>query len=155
MIHIQSLTWTLVLLAATCPVTAFAQEAAASTPAANALTAQQKQTLQQVAQAAEADAKTQAAALALKAVPIVKEIDRNLLSDAVNEELDHKLSAELSQTIADLVRVAIQAKLRAAHDMAKALTPAQKKALLAEIEKPGANPDLGELIPKVFGDQKK
>ena len=154
MIHFPNVSWTLVLFAAACPLSTYAQEAAAN-PAPLALSAEQKQSLQQVAKAADADAKTQAAVLAEKLVPLIKEMDRNWLSDTVNEELDHKLSTELSHAIADLVNAALQAKLRAAHDMAKLLTAGQKKALLVELEKTGANPDLAELIPKVFGDQKK
>jgi hypothetical protein len=77
-------------------------------------------------------------------------MDRNLLSGKPDEELDRKLSSDFAAEVSNLVNGAIQAKLTAIREMVKLLSPDQKAVLLAEVEKPGANPDLAELINKVF-----
>ena len=79
-------------------------------------------------------------------MPRSKSIDRNLLSGKPDDELDRKLSADFATAVTNLVNSAVQVKLTAVREMVKVLTPAQKAALLAELEKPGANPDLAELI---------
>jgi len=111
-----------------------------------ALTAEQKQALQQKVQTLESDTKAQTEKQNAKIAGIAKDIDRNLLSGKPSEELDRKLSADFAAQVTNLVNAAIQAKLAAVRDMVKVLTPDQKTLLLAELEKPGANPDLAELV---------
>jgi Spy/CpxP family protein refolding chaperone len=120
-----------------------AQDAA---PKPGALTAEQKQVLQQKVQSLEGDAKAEADKQNAKIAEIAKSIDRNLLSGTPSEELDRKLSADFAKEVSNLVNAAIQAKLTTVREMVKVLTPDQKTVLLAELEKPGANPDLAELL---------
>ena len=114
------------------------------------LSAEQKQALQQKAQALETNTKAQTEKQSAKIAEIAKSIDRNLLSGKPDEELDRKLSADFAAEVANLVSGALQAKLTAVREMVKVLTADQRAVLLAELEKPGANPDLSELIAKVF-----
>jgi Spy/CpxP family protein refolding chaperone len=131
------------LCAVLLPIWLFAQDAA---PKGSALTAEQKQTLQQKLQTLESDAKAQTEKQNAKIAEIAKNIDRNLLSGKPDEELDRKLSADFATEVTNLVNTAIQAKLTTVREMVKVLTPEQKAALLVELEKPGANPDLAELV---------
>lgn len=121
----------------------YGQDAA---PKSSALTAEQKQTLQQKAEAMVNDTKAQAEKQNAKIAEIAKSIDRNLLAEKPSEELDRKLSADFAAAVADLVSSAIKAKLSAVRETVKVLTPDQKATLLVELEKPGANPDLAELV---------
>ena len=120
-----------------------------------ALSPAQRQSLQQIIQSAEKETKAQTDAESQKVGEIVKRIDRNLLSDKPDDELHARLSAELADALAGLVRMALTAKLKAARELVKVLTPEQKKLVLAELDKPGANPDLTELLGKVFAEKKK
>ncbi len=124
-----------------------AQDTASKT---GTLTAEQKQTIQRKVQSLETDAKAQTEKATAKIAEIAKNIDRNLLSVKPDEDLDRKLSADFAAEVANLVSGAIQSKLTVSREMVKVLTPDQKAVLLAELEKPGANPDLSELIGKVF-----
>jgi Spy/CpxP family protein refolding chaperone len=119
-------------------------------PKGSTLTDEQKQVLRQKVQALENDTKAQSEKLNAKIAETAKNIDRNLLSGKPDDELDRKLSADFSSEVSQLVSSAIQAKLSATREMVKVLTPDQKAALLAELEKPGANPDITELINKVL-----
>ena len=123
--------------------TIWSQDAASK---GSALTADQKQLLQQTAQRLESDSKAQTEKATAKIAEIAKSIDRNLLSGKPDDELDRKLSADFATAVTNLVNSAVQVKLTAVREMVKVLTPDQKAALLAELEKPGANPDLAELI---------
>jgi Spy/CpxP family protein refolding chaperone len=112
----------------------------------NSLTEEQKQTLQQRVQTLESDAKAQVDKQNAKIAEIAKNIDRNLLSGNPSEELDRKLSADFATEVTNLVNATIQAKLAAVREMVKVLTPEQKAVLMAALDKPGANPDLAELV---------
>jgi Spy/CpxP family protein refolding chaperone len=112
----------------------------------SALTPEQKQVLQQKMQALESSARAQTDRQNAKIAEIAKNIDRNLLSGKPDEALDRKLSADFAAEVASMVNGAIETKLAATREMVKVLTPDQKAALLAELEKPGANPDMTELI---------
>ena len=120
-----------------------------------ALTPAQRQSFQDIMQAAEKAAKAQAAADVLKLGDIAVRIDRNLLSEKPDDAIHEKLSAELTDAVADLVRRAITAKLNIVRDLAKVLTAEQKRLVVAELDKPGANPDLTELLKKVFPERKQ
>jgi Spy/CpxP family protein refolding chaperone len=119
---------------------------------APALTAAQRQSFQDIMQSAEKAATAQAAADVLKLGEIAKRIDRNLLSEKPDEAIHEKLSAELTDAVAGLVRAAIAIKLNTVRDLAKVLTPEQKRFVITELDKPGANPDLTELLKKVFSE---
>lgn len=121
----------------------------------SALSPAQRQALQQIIQSADKETKVQAEADSQRLGEIAQRIDRNLLSDKPDDELHHKLCAELTDAIGGLVRTAISAKLKVAGDLVKVLTPDQKRLVLAELDRPGANPDLTELIGKVFAETKK
>ena len=122
---------------------------------ATALTPAQRQTLRQIAQSAEKETKIQAEAAGRQMGEIAKRIDLNLLSDTPDDALHAKLSTELANAVVTLVRAAIAAKLNTARDLVKVLTPEQKKLVIAELNKPGANPDLTELLGKIFAEPKK
>ncbi len=115
-----------------------------------ALTPEQKQVLRQKVQALEASSKTQTEQQNARIAEIAKKIDRNLLSGKPDEELDRKLSADFAAEVSAMVSSAVQSKLSATRDMVKVLTPDQRAALMAELEKPGTNPDITDLIDKVL-----
>lgn len=115
-----------------------------------ALTPEQKQTLQQKMQALDATARSQTEKQNAKIAEIAKNIDRNLLSGKPDEALDRKLSAEFAAEVTNMVSSAIETKLAATREIVKVLTSDQKAALLAELQKPGVNPDITELIGKVL-----
>jgi len=122
---------------------------------APALTLAQRQVFHEIMQSAEKAAKTQEAADILKLGEIAKRIDRNLLSEKPDAALHERLSNELTDAVAGLVRTAITLKLNTVRDLARVLTPEQKRLVLAELDKPDANPDLTELLKKVFPEPKK
>ncbi len=117
-----------------------------SDPAA-ALTDAQKQTLK----ALEADSAKQAGPLLLKIGAAAKSFDRNILAAEPDQELDRRYSTELVDAIAEAIRM----RIASVREIARVLTPEQKKLLLAELEKPGANPDLPSLMETVFAQKKK
>ncbi len=143
----------LILIAAFC--SGAAGMAAEQSAPATELSPAQRQQIQQIAQAAETETKAQAASGFLKLAEIAMRIDRNLLSETPDNALHEKLSSELAEAVAGVVRTAIYLKLNTVRDLAKVLTPEQKKLVLAELDKPGANPDLTELVKKVFPEPKK
>jgi len=128
----------------------FAQEK----PAAPSLTAEQKQTLQEMLTKAENETKTSVEPLAQKLAVTAKSIDINLLSEHPDAALDAKLSGDLADAVAQTVRSAMELRLRVVREIIKVLTPEQKKLVQAELEKPGANPDLAETVTKMFGLKK-
>ena len=119
-------------------------------PTPQALTEAQKQAIQQKLQALNSDAKAETDKLSAKANAIAKDIDRNLLAANPDAELDRKLSAQFSAAVVEIVSAAVDRKLATVREIVKLLTPEQRTVLLAEVQKPEANPDLAELIGKVF-----
>ncbi len=122
---------------------------------APALSPAQRQEMQQIAQAAEEETKAQAESGVLKLGEIATRIDRNLLSETPDDAVHQRLSNELADAAAGLVRTAIYLKLNTVRDLAKVLTPEQKKLVLAELERPGTDSDLTELLKKVFPEPRK
>ena len=120
-------------------------------PSATALTEAQKQALE----AAGKEVASQVQPAALKLASLAKDYDRNILAEKPDPELEKKLANEMVETISQLVAGAIRARIQSVREIAKLLTPEQKKLLLAELDKPGSNPDLVELINKVLGEKKK
>jgi hypothetical protein len=128
----------------------FAQEA----PNPNLLTEPQKQALDKAKQSMESETKTKTIAISLKLAALAKSLDRNMLADQPDPETDKRLLNDLTQTVTEMVAGILQTKISADREVVKLLTPEQKKILLAEIDKADANPDLAELIGKLFGGKK-
>jgi hypothetical protein len=128
----------------------FAQE----TPNPNLLTETQKQALEKAKQAMDNETKTKTVAITLKLTALAKSLDRNMLADQPDPETDKKLLNDLVQTVTDMVTGVLQTKIAADREVVKLLTPEQKKILLAEIDKADANPDLAELIGKLFVEKR-
>jgi len=114
-------------------------------PAANALTGAQKQRLQAIE--AGAGAKDDQFSRSMR--ELAKAFDRNILSPKPSAETDENLTNEIAGNVAQAVRM----RMAVVRDMVKVLTPEQKNALLVELAKPDTNPDLAELIGKMFGSQ--
>jgi Spy/CpxP family protein refolding chaperone len=131
-----------------------AQEPPAAPPSASGptgLTDAQKQMLK----GAEADLAAKMAPLAQKLSKTATDLDRALLAQKPDPEAERKLGEQFASAVADLVTSAIRARVASLHDIVATLTPEQKRLLLAELDKPGANPDLLELMKKVFGAPQK
>jgi Spy/CpxP family protein refolding chaperone len=139
------------VVAALLALALFAQEKPAAGPS---LTAEQKQTLQDMLQKAETETKTSVEPLAQKLAVTAKNIDLNLLSEHPDAALDAKLSGELADAVAQTVRSAMELRLKVVRAIVQVLTPEQKKLVQAELEKPGANPDMAETVTKMFGLKK-
>jgi hypothetical protein len=120
-----------------------AQKGAQRPSSAHPLSEQQKRGLQAI----EADMKAKAAPLAVKIAALAQSLDRNTLADQPDADLDRRLTSELSQTVNE----GLQLRLAAVRETVKILTPEQKSILRAEMEKPDANPDLIDLVTKLFG----
>ena len=144
----------LFLMLAAQPAAVLAQEKPPAEADANALTAAQKQALQQTLQSIENDSKTKAEALAQKLGLAAKSFDRYILSGKPDPELDRKMSADFVGAVTEVVAMAVQLKLSQMREIVKILTPEQRKLLLTELDKPDSNPDLTELAAKVFGLKK-
>jgi hypothetical protein len=119
-------------------------------PSATALTDAQRHALESIGK----DLQSKIQPAALKLASLAKDYDRNLLAEKPDPQLEQKLANELTETVSQLVTDAIRARIQSVGEIAKLLTSEQKKLLLAELDKPGTNPDLVELIKKVLGDQK-
>jgi len=117
----------------------------------NFLTDAQKQMLK----AADTEFSAKIQPLAEKLGRTAKELDRVLLSDKRDPEVERKLADELADAVSQIVTGAIRLRVAAVHDIVNTLTPEQKKLLLTELDRPDANPDLIELMKKVFAEKKK
>jgi hypothetical protein len=126
-----------------------AQEA----PNPNLLSDSQKQALEKARQAMEGETKIKTVTISLRLAAIGKELGRNMLADQPDPELDRKLQSDLVQMVTDMVSGVLQTKA-ADREVVKVLTPEQKKILRAELDKAGANPDLAELVGKLFVEKK-
>lgn len=128
-----------------------AQTASPAAPSPTTLTDVQKRAMEAIGQ--DLQNKVQPMAV-LRLASLAKDYDRNILAEKPDAVLEQKLGDELAETVSQLAAEAVRLRVRAVSDMAKLLTPDQKKLLLAELEKPDANPDLVELIKKVLRDKK-
>jgi Spy/CpxP family protein refolding chaperone len=123
---------------------------AQETPSPNRLSESQKQAFEKARQAAEGETKTKSEAITLKLAAIAKELDRNILADPPDPNLDKKLQNELIQAVSEMISGMLQLKMSVDREVVKILTPEQKKILLAELAKDGSNPDLTQLVGKLF-----
>jgi hypothetical protein len=127
-----------------------AQEA----PNPNRLSGTQKQALEKARQSMDNETKTKTLAITLKLAALAKSLDRNMLADQPDPEVDKKLLNDLVQTVTEMVAGVLQTKIAADREVVKILTPEQKKLLREEVEKADSNPDLSELIGKLFLEKK-
>jgi len=111
------------------------------------LTAAQKQTLRTL----QADSAAKTSAVLAKLTELAKAFNVNLFSDKPDPELDRKLSEQMAEGLADVIRF----RLERIHSAAKALTPEQRSALAAELKKPDSPYLFDDLVQKVFGDSAK
>ena len=119
-----------------------------------ALSPEQREALQKILAAGDADAKTRVQPAAQKLADVAREIDRNVLSEKPDAGLNEKLRTSMIEAVVELVKIALDFKLAAVSEIGKTLTPEQKKFLLAELEKPGSNPDLTDLVQKKLIERK-
>jgi hypothetical protein len=123
-------------------------------PDLNRLSETQKKALEKAKQSMENETKTKTVAITLKLAALAKSLDRNMLADQPDPEVDKKLLNDLVQTVTEMVAGVLQTKIAGDREVIKLLTPEQKKLLRDEVEKAGSNPDLSELIGKLFLDKK-
>lgn len=143
--------FTLVLVLSIGWVLGQAQAVSPAVPSPTTLTDAQKRAMEAIGK--DLESKIQPTS-ALKLASLAKDYDRNILAEKPDAVLEQKLGDELAEAVSQLAAEAVRARVRAVSEMAKLLTPDQKKLLLAELDKPDANPDLVELVKKVLGDKK-
>jgi Spy/CpxP family protein refolding chaperone len=117
-------------------------DANASADAAHTLSDAQKQSIKNIQTAAE----KQAALAALRLAGIVNKIYENMLADKPDERLRASLSAQMEKATWALLSI----KGQSIHDIVRVLTPAQRRLVKAEMQKPGAPSDLSEVVAHVF-----
>jgi hypothetical protein len=123
-------------------------------PNPNRLTDSQKDALEKARKTVEGETKTKTVTATMKLAAIAKDLDRNILAAQPDPDVERKLQSDLVQMVTEMVTTVLQAKIAADREVVKILTPEQKKILLAELDKAGSNPDLAELIGKLFVDKK-
>lgn len=106
------------------------------------LSEEQKKSLMAIKVASE----KKAAPIALRFAGIIRRIYENMLADKPDTGLRAKLDAEMKETGWELLMI----KGQSMFDAVAVLTPEQKRVLKAEMMKPGAPADMGELIEKTF-----
>jgi Spy/CpxP family protein refolding chaperone len=131
------------ILAAACATRAQAtQDANVSGDAAHTLSDAQKQSIKNI----QTDAEKQAAPAVLRLAEIVNKIYENMLADKPDERLRASLSAQMEKATWVLLSI----KGQSIHDIVRILTPAQRRLVKAEMQKPGAPSDLSEVVAHVF-----
>jgi hypothetical protein len=141
----------LVLLSIALLGTAIVNAQAQPAPAPRDLTDAQRQMLK----TAEADLAAKIAPLAEKVGQSAKDLDRALLADKPDPALERRLGDEFADAVSKIIVGAIRLRVAALHDIVGTLTPDQKKLLLTELDKPDTDPDLLELMKKVFAQKKQ
>lgn len=104
--------------------------------------------------AAEDDLNAKVAPLAAKAGEAAAALDRALLAQKPDPQAERKLGEEFAGAVSQVAVTAVRIRVASLHDIVATLTPAQRKLLLAELDKPGADPDLLSLMKRVFLDKK-
>jgi hypothetical protein len=131
--------------------TAAFQAPAAALPVRPTLTEAQKQMLK----AAEADFNSKIAPFAEKVSRTTKDLNRVLLDGKADPDLRGRLADDLANRVSELAAEAIRTRVSALGAMVDSLSPEQKKVLLAELDKPGADADLLNVMKKVFKEDGK
>ena len=114
------------------------------------LTPAQQEAMKKVLLSGEADGRKRLAAITEKITDIAKQLDRNALADKPDAALDKKLREELTASVIESVKISMDLRLTTIWELAKVLNADQKKYLLTEIDMPGTNPDLADLIQRRF-----
>jgi len=115
------------------------------------LTEAQKQMLK----SAEADLTSKMAPLAEKVSRAAKDLNRALVADKADPDVQRKLSDDLANAVSGLAAEAIRLRVSALRAIVDSLSPEQKSLMRAELDKPGADADLLNVIKKVFGEDQR
>jgi hypothetical protein len=115
------------------------------------LTEAQKQMLK----SAETDLTSKMAPLAERVSRTAKDLNRALLADKADPGMRRKLADDLANAVSGLAVEAIRLRVLALGAIIDSLSPEQKSLLRAELDKPGADADLLNVIRKVFEEDKK
>jgi hypothetical protein len=131
--------------------TAAFQSPVAAPPVRPTLTEAQKQMLN----AAEPDLSSKMAPFAERVTRTAKDLNRALLADKADPDMQRKLADDLAKAVSGLAAEAIRLRVSALRAIVASLSPQQRSFLLAEIDKPGADADLLNVMKKVFEEDKK
>ena len=115
------------------------------------LTEAQKQMLK----SAETDLTSKIAPLAERVSRISRDLNRALLAEKADPEIKKKLADDLANAVSGLAAEAIRFRVAALGAIIDSLSPEQKSLLRAELDKPGADADLLNVIKKVFEEDRK
>ena len=115
------------------------------------LTEAQKQMLK----SAETDLTSKIAPLAERVSRISRDLNRALLAEKADPEIKKKLADDLANAVSGLAAEAIRLRLSALGAIIDSFSPEQKSLLRAELDKPGADADLLNVIKKVFEEDGK
>ena len=151
MVSMRVLVLIAVVLTAIPIATAAFQAPAAAPRLRPALTEAQKQMLK----SAETDLAGKMAPLAEKVNRIAKDLNRVLLADKADPDMRKKLADDLANAVSGLAAEAIRLRVSALGAMIDSFSPEQKSLLRTELDKPGADADLLNVIKKVFEEDGK
>ena len=92
-----------------------------------------------------------AAPVAIELAGTARKIFANMLADKEDQKLRRKLNKQLHLSAGRLLDI----KGQSFREMLAVLTPDQKQIVRAEMEKPGAPVDIGDLIDRIFSISEK
>jgi len=133
------------------PITTAAYQSPAGARVRPSLTDAQKQMLK----SAETDLAGKMAPLAERISTIAKDLNRALLADKADPDVKKKLADDLANAVSGLAAEAIRLRVSALGAIIDSLSPEQKSLLRAELDKPGADADLLNVIKQVFAEDRK
>jgi LTXXQ motif family protein len=134
------------------PITTPAFQSPAAAPRVRpTLTEAQKQMLK----SAETDLASKMTPLAEKVSRAAKDLNRALVADKADSDAQRKLADDLANAVSGLAAEAIRLRVSALRGIVDSLSPEQKSLLRAELDKPGADADLLNVIKKVFEEEKR
>ena len=133
------------------PITTAAYQSPAGARVRPSLTDAQKQMLK----SAETDLAGKMAPLAERISKIAKDLNRALLADKADPDVKKKLADDLANAVSGLAAEAIRLRVSALGAIIDSLSPEQKSLLRAELDKPGADADLLNVIKQVFAEDRK
>ncbi len=151
MVSMRVLVLILVALIAVPTETAAFQSPVAAPPVRPTLTDAQKQMLK----AAEPELSSKMAPFAERVTRTAKDLNRALLADKADPDMQRKLADDLAKAVSGLAAEAIRLRVSALRAIVASLSPQQRSFLLAEIDKPGADADLLNVMKKVFEEDKR
>ena len=151
MVSMRVLVLIAVALTAVPVATAAFQSPVAAPRVRPTLTEAQKQMIK----SAETDLTSKMAPLAERVSRIAKDLNRALLADKADPDRRKKLADDLANAVSGLAAEAIRLRVSALGAIIDSLSPEQKSLVRAELDKPGADADLLNVIKKVFEDNEK